>query len=161
MSEQPIKEVTFEREYDAPIEKVWRAWTDAEQLKKWWGPDNVTIPECEVDLRVGGRMYIVMEADESMGKLKGARWPMEATFTTVDAPSKLAYTAKAWTTGDEEATTIATTTEITFSEENGKTKLELTAAIQAAGPRAGMAVEGMKYGYTQQFDKLTRFLAAA
>ncbi|HEU5114471.1 MAG TPA: SRPBCC domain-containing protein, partial [Candidatus Paceibacterota bacterium] len=68
---KPIKEVTFERTYDVPKEKVWQAWTDPKTIKEWWGPDNVTIPECEVDLRVGGRIYIVMEAGEAMGPYKG------------------------------------------------------------------------------------------
>jgi uncharacterized protein YndB with AHSA1/START domain len=76
------QEVEFKREYDAPAAQVWHAWTDAEQLKKWWGPDNVTIPECEIDLRVGGRFYIVMEATEAMGEYAGTRWPMGAKFKT-------------------------------------------------------------------------------
>lgn len=155
---EPIKEVTFERTYDAPIEKVWQAWTDPEILKQWWGPNDVSIPECEVDLRVGGRIYIVMEATEAMGEYKGTRWPMEATFTLVEAPNKLTYEARAWTEGMEETTQIETVQELTLTEEDGKTKLYLKAAIHKAGPDAGMAVEGMKYGYAQQFDKLEKFL---
>ena len=154
----PIKEVEFERIYDAPIEKVWEAWTDPEKLKKWWGPDNVSIPECEVDLRVGGRIYIVMEAGEAMGPYKGTRWPMEGTFTIVDPTSKLSYSAKAWTEGKEDTTEIDQTNVMVLTEENGKTKLNLKATINKAGPDAGMAAEGMRMGYTQQFDKLVKFL---
>jgi uncharacterized protein YndB with AHSA1/START domain len=152
------KEVTFEREYDAPVEKVWRAWTDAEQLKKWWGPNDVNIPECEVDLRVSGRFYIVMEATEAMGEYKGTRWPMEAKFTAVEPNSRLVYEAKAWTEGDEEGTTLEQVQELRLSEENGKTKLYLKATLNKIGPKAGMAAEGMKYGYGQQLDKLDKFL---
>jgi len=154
----PIKEVKFEREFEAPIQKVWQAWTDPEQLKKWWGPNDVTIPECEVDLKVGGKIRIVMEASEAMGEYAGTRWPMEATFTAVEEPTKLAYEAKAWTEGMEATTTIETVQELTLAEENGKTKLYLTAAIHKAGPDAGMAVQGMQYGYAQQFDKLAEYL---
>ena len=153
------KEVIFERELDASIESVWDAWTDPQKLKKWWGPDNVSIPECEIDLRVGGRIYIVMEATEAMGPYKGTRWPMEATFTVIEPHAKLSYSAKAWTEGDEEDTQIDQTTEMILSEENGKTKMKLVAAINKTGPKAGMAVEGMQYGYNQQFDKLAKFLA--
>ena len=156
-----LQEVEFEREYDAPIEKVWAAWTDPVQLKQWWGPNDVSIPECEVDLRVGGKIYIVMEAGEAMGEFKGTRWPMEATFTMVDEPTKLVYEARAWTEGAEEATTIETVQELTLSEENGKTKLHLKAAINKAAPGAGPAVQGMQYGYGQQFDKLDTFLGEA
>ena len=153
------KVVEFERTYDAPAEKVWQAWTIPEQLKKWWGPDNVTIPECEVELRVGGRFYIVMEADKSMGEYAGTRWPMEAKITELEPNKKLVYEAKAWTEGDEEATTIETTQVLDMAEENGKTKINLKATLHKAGPKAGMAVQGMEYGYNQQFDKLTKFLA--
>lgn len=157
---EPIKEVEFERTYDAPRKAVWQAWTDPAKLKKWWGPDNVSITECEVDLRVGGRFYIVMEAGEAMGPYKGTRWPMEAKFTVIEPNAKLAYAAKAWTEGDQEATLIDQTTEVIFPDENGKTKVKVTAAIHAAGPKAGMAVQGMKMGFTQQLAKLGKFLAA-
>lgn len=153
------KEVELEKTYDAPVEMVWEAWTDPEMLKEWWGPDNVIIPEAEVDLRVGGRFYIVMEAGEGMGEHKGVRWPMEAKFTEVVPHSKLAYTARAWTEGAED-TTIDQTTEITFTEENEKTRVKIKAVIHKAGPGAKMAVEGMQYGFTQQLDKLNDFLAA-
>jgi uncharacterized protein YndB with AHSA1/START domain len=152
------KEVKFERTYEAPVEKVWQAWTDPNQLKQWWGPDNVTIPECEVDLRVGGRIYIVMEATEAMGEFKGTRWPMEAKITELEPNKKLVYEAKAWTEGDEEATTIETVQVLDIAEHNGKTKLNLTATLTKIGPKAGMAVQGMEYGYNQQFDKLDKYL---
>jgi uncharacterized protein YndB with AHSA1/START domain len=153
-----VKEVTFDRTFEAPADKVWQAWTDPEQLKRWWGPDNVTIPECEIDLRVGGRVYIVMEATEAMGEYKGTRWPMEGKFTAVEPNSRLTYEAKAWTEGDEEGTTLEQTQEITFAEDNGKTKMSLKVTLHKIGPKAGMAVEGMKWGFNQQFDKLDKFL---
>jgi uncharacterized protein YndB with AHSA1/START domain len=152
------KEVEFERIYDAPAEKVWQAWTDPSQLKQWWGPDNVTIPECEVDLRVGGRIYIVMEATEAMGEYAGTRWPMEAKITELEPNKKLVYEAKAWTEGDEAGTTIETVQELAFAEENAKTKMNLKATLNKVGPKAGMAAEGMKYGFSQQFDKLEKYL---
>ncbi|HET6863741.1 MAG TPA: SRPBCC domain-containing protein [Candidatus Saccharimonadales bacterium] len=157
MSEEKV--VTFERIYDAPVDKVWDAWTDAEKVKKWWGPDNVNIPECEIDPRVGGRFYIVMEATEAMGEYAGTRWPMEAKFTELDPNKKLVYEAKAWTEGDEQDTTIETTQVLDLAEVNGKTKINLKATLHKAGPKAGAAVQGMEYGYNQQFDKLTKILA--
>lgn len=155
---EPIKQVTLERTYDASPEMVWKAWTDPELLKQWWGPDNVTIPECEVDLQVGGKFRIVMEAGEAMGPYKGTLWPMLATFTVVEPTSKLSYDAQAWTEGMKEETTIDQTTEVTFSEEDGKTVVKVIAAIHKTGPKAGMAVQGMEAGFTQQLEKLGKFL---
>jgi len=155
-----IQEVKFEKAFDAPVAKVWAAWTNPEELKKWWGPDNVTIPECEIDLRVGGRVYIVMEATEAMGEYAGTRWPMEAKITGLEAGKKLIYEAKAWTEGDQEATTIETVQELSLTEDNGQTKMYLKATLNKVSPKAGMAAEGMKYGYAQQFEKLDKYLGA-
>ena len=155
-----IKEVILERIYDAPRELVWKAWTDPKMIMQWWGPDNVSTPECEIDLRVGGKIYIVMEAGEAMGPYKGAKWPMLGTFTAVEPNEHLAYTVQAWTDGDKEATTIDQTTEITMAEEAGdKTKVTVKAVISKTGPKAGMAVQGMQMGFTQQLGKLAAFLA--
>jgi uncharacterized protein YndB with AHSA1/START domain len=154
----PVKEVEFERTYDAPVEKLWQAWTDPEIIKKWWGPRDVSTPECEIDLRVGGRIYIVMEAGEGLGAYKGTRWPMEGKYTVVEKNSNLSYSAKAWTEGTEETTQIDQITELKLIDENGKTKLKLKATINKTGPDAKMAAEGMEYGFNQQLDKLTKFL---
>lgn len=153
------KEVAIVRTVDASLERVWKAWTDAEELKQWWGPDNVTIPECEVDPKVGGRFYIVMEAGEAMGPYKGTRWPMEAEFTVVEPNAKLSYTAQAWTDGtNKEDWLIDQTTNVTFTDEGGKTKVEVKAAIHKTGPKAGAAADGMEYGFNQQLHKLGTFL---
>lgn len=153
------KQVTLEKIVDASPERVWQAWTQVEELKKWWGPDNVSIPECEIDLKVGGKFYIVMEAGEAMGPYKGTKWPMQAEFTAVVPHEQLAYTAQAWTEGMKEETTIDQSTEITFTEEGGKTKVTVVATIYKAGPKAQMAVEGMKMGFTQQLEKLAKYVA--
>ena len=153
------KEIILERTINAPRERVWKAWTDPQELKQWWGPNDVTIPECTVDLKVGGTFYIVMEAGEGMGPYKGTKWPMQAEFTVVEPNAQLSYKAQAWTEGDKEATTIDQTTEITFTDEGGKTKVTVKAAIYKTGPKAGMAAQGMEYGFNQQLDKLAKFVA--
>ncbi len=158
--ENIVKEVVIEKVYDAPIAMVWKMWTDPEMLKKWWGPDNVSSPECEVDLKVGGKFYIVMEAGEGMGDYKGIRWPMMAEYTVIEPNAQLSYTAEAWTEGDKEETTIDQSTEVSFTEEGEKTKVKVRAVIYKTGPKAKMAAEGMQMGFTQQLEKLNNFLIA-
>jgi len=149
----------LERVVNAPRDLVWQAWTDPKMLKQWWGPRNVTIPECEVDLSIPGKFYIVMEAGEAMGTYEGTRWPMLAKFTKIEPNSKLYYDAQAWTDGQKkEETMIDQTTEITLTDEGGKTKVQIKAVIHKAGPGAKMAVQGMEYGFTEQLDKLGDFL---
>lgn len=49
------------REYDAPPERVWQAWTDPETVKRWWGPEHFTAPSIKIDLRVGGQYVFAMQ----------------------------------------------------------------------------------------------------
>jgi uncharacterized protein YndB with AHSA1/START domain len=51
--------VNITRHYDAPPEKVWRAWTDPQALAQWFGPDSAgVVLLAELDVRVGGRYHI-------------------------------------------------------------------------------------------------------
>lgn len=53
---EPVKqELVITRVFDAPREPVWKAWTEPERLRRWWGPKDYTAPVCKVDLRVGGK----------------------------------------------------------------------------------------------------------
>lgn len=152
------KELTFERAYAAPIDEVWAAWTQPDRLRRWWGPEKTTIPECEVDLREGGRIRIVMEAGEGMGKYQGTRWPMEGTFTHVEAPRRLVYDARSWTDGEEDTTTIVHRNEVELTERGGETVVDLRITITEIGPKAKMAAFGMRWGYKAQLDKLEAHL---
>ena len=52
--------LSFSRHYPVGPEKVWRAWTDAEAVKRWWGPGpGEPVAAAELDVRVGGKFRIV------------------------------------------------------------------------------------------------------
>ncbi|HEU0181566.1 MAG TPA: SRPBCC domain-containing protein [Agromyces mariniharenae] len=55
------------REFDAPIERVWAAWTTPSDLREWWGPDGFTCPRAEADVRPGGRILVTMRAPDDWG----------------------------------------------------------------------------------------------
>jgi uncharacterized protein YndB with AHSA1/START domain len=59
--------LTFERLIKAPRERVWQAWTDPEEVKKWWGPKYFTAPVVEIDLREGGRYKYCMRGAVTPG----------------------------------------------------------------------------------------------
>jgi uncharacterized protein YndB with AHSA1/START domain len=153
------KGFTFERTYPASIETVWQAWTQPDMLRQWWGPEHTTVPECDVDLRIGGRIFIVMEAGEGMGKYQGTRWPMSGTFSVIDAHSRLAYEARSWTEGEEDTTTIDHTNDISFTAVDDSTVVDLKVSIDNVGSGAKMAAFGMKWGYKAQLDKLEELLS--
>lgn len=54
------EDIVISREFDAPRERVWKAWTDPELLKRWWGPEHFTAPSIKIDLRVGGKYVYAM-----------------------------------------------------------------------------------------------------
>lgn len=53
-------DLVLERVLDAPRDRVWRAWTTPEHLKRWWAPRPYETPECTMDLRPGGAFYTKM-----------------------------------------------------------------------------------------------------
>ncbi len=61
------EDLVVTRIIDAPIELVWKAWTDPEQVMKWWGPKYYTSPSCKIDLREGGRYVFCMRAPQEQG----------------------------------------------------------------------------------------------
>lgn len=154
------KQLTFDRTYRAPLARVWQAWTDPALLRQWWGPEHTSVTDCEIDLRVGGDLRIVMEAGEGMGKYRGTRWPMAGTITDLEHESLLRYDARSWTEGQEETTTIEHTNGIVLTSEGATTRVRLTIDITRIGPKARMAAFGMKWGYKAQLDKLDQVLSA-
>ena len=155
-----INSLTIEKFFNAPIEVLWQAWTEPNQLKKWWGPDNVSIPKCQLELSVGGSFDIDMLAGEELGPFKGYVWPMRATYTDIQINQKLSYNALAWTEGQRDRTEISQTTEIEFKPiSDNRSQVIIEANILKAGPDAKMAVNGMKAGFEQQLNKLTKYLS--
>jgi uncharacterized protein YndB with AHSA1/START domain len=62
-SPQPAtKDLILKRVFDAPIERVWKAMTDPQQVMRWWGPAGFSSPSCKMDLRVGGMALFCMRS---------------------------------------------------------------------------------------------------
>ena len=51
------------RVFDAPVDKVWSAWSTAESITQWWGPLGFTVPVAEMDFREGGRSIVCMQPE--------------------------------------------------------------------------------------------------
>ena len=58
------RQLVLERIFDAPRNLVWQAWTDPEQMMRWWGPKSFTCSTYQIDLRVGGRYLFSMRSPE-------------------------------------------------------------------------------------------------
>ena len=70
-------ELRLSRVFDAPRSLVWKAWSKAEYVKRWFTPAPLTTPRCEVDLRTRGIFYLVMKRPD------GVELPMDARFVEV------------------------------------------------------------------------------
>jgi uncharacterized protein YndB with AHSA1/START domain len=56
------RDVVITRVFNAPVERVWKAWTDPEYVMRWWGPTGFTSPTCKIDFREGGKLVFHMRA---------------------------------------------------------------------------------------------------
>ena len=83
--EEGLQEMSLTRRVGAPVDVVFRAWTDAKQLAEWWGPKGFTNPVCEADARVGGAIRIHMRAPD------GTVYPMTGRFVEMDRPHRLVF----------------------------------------------------------------------
>jgi uncharacterized protein YndB with AHSA1/START domain len=147
------RELTLTRVIDAPCEFVFKAWTDPTQMAEWWGPDGFTNPVCEMDVRPGGALRIVMRAPD------GVDYPMTGVFHEVSEPERLVFTAAA--EDHEGHALLEWVSTISVAEHGGKTKLtvqENAVALTAVGARM---LEGMEPGLTQTLDRLEAHVAQA
>jgi uncharacterized protein YndB with AHSA1/START domain len=106
--------LTLTRDYAAPPERLWRAWTDAEALKQWWGPaPGEPVALAELDVRVGGRFRICF------GGADGNEHECAGVYTEVVKPKKLAFTWT-WPRTTAERESLVT---ILFNAKGGGTEL--------------------------------------
>ncbi|MCL5412257.1 MAG: SRPBCC domain-containing protein [Candidatus Marsarchaeota archaeon] len=162
MASEPAKELSITRTFDAPIELVWKAWTNRKILQRWWGPRGVTNPICEWDARPGGKIYIVMLAGKELGHAEGTKWPMKGTFKEVIPKSRLVFVGGALDDVDRSSDTfIEQVVTVDLVALAGRTKMNLHLVItKSEGPKAPAALQGMTYGWNQQIDKLGELLLA-
>ena len=57
-------DILINRVFDLPISKVWRAWTEAEEFKKWWGPKDFTCSSSKMEAKVGGKYLNCMRGPD-------------------------------------------------------------------------------------------------
>jgi uncharacterized protein YndB with AHSA1/START domain len=146
LAEKPS--LTLSRHYPVAPEKVWRAWTDPQAVKRWWGPTpGEPVSLAELDVRVGGRFRIVFGGPD--GKLHECA----GTYKEVVPNRKLVFTW-CWPNSTPERVSVVT---IVFKDLNGKTELVFT--HEQLFDEA--ARDGHKRGWTGALDKLEQFLKRA
>jgi uncharacterized protein YndB with AHSA1/START domain len=153
-------ELTISRVFDAPRERVWKAWTDPELVKRWWGPKNFTAPVSTIDLRVGGTYLACMRSAE------GRDYWSTGVYREIDPLKRLVFTdsfadgngtvvpaSHYGMPGDWPLELLVT---VTFEERGGTTAM----LLKHAGIPAGEMSDLTRAGWNESFDKLAARLAA-
>src|SRR5574341_96681 len=156
------KELTITRVYDASREQVWKAWTDPEEVKTWWGPKYFTAPHIRIDFRVGGRFVYCMRGSGPDGTVKDF-WntgehreivPMEKIVTTMSFADEQGNPVPASHYGMPGEWPAELIVAVVFEDiKGGKTRI----TVREAGiPGEMNELAGL--GWNQQLDKLAEIL---
>lgn len=83
--QEPV-ELAITHIFDAPLERVWEAYTDPQQVSQWWAPKGAALVGCEIDVRVGGHWrFTIYDAN-------GQEYVFSGIFRKVERLRRLVYT---------------------------------------------------------------------
>ena len=144
-------EITLTRLFDAPRELVWEAMTKPEHVRRWWGclDERYSVPVCEIDLRVGGTWRFVGRGPE------GDFPAFFGEYLEIDRPGRLVYTEIFEPFPD--AASVVTQR---LDEEQGKTRLTVTARYDSRQTRDIVLGTGMEKGAAVSYDRLEDVVSA-
>ena len=146
------RRITLARVLKAPRALVWKAWTDTQMLKEWWGPENFTNPKVEGEVRVGGEMHITMHGPK--GSPFDSDFPMVKRYREIVPGKKLVFDNEPLGPNGERL--IEGLTIVTFTDHSDGTMIEVTTSGKALMPEAVAMLGGMDQGWSRSLDKLTR-----
>ena len=144
-------EIEITRDFDAPRQLVFDAFTKPELVRQWLlGPPGWTMPVCEINLTVGGAYRYVWSKTgvKDMG--------MGGVFREVASPTRLVATEKfdeSWYPGEALNTTV-------FVEEGAVTKTKITVLYKSKEARDTAAKSGMEHGMAAGYNRLEELLSS-
>ncbi|MCD6017068.1 MAG: hypothetical protein K0S53_189 [Bacteroidetes bacterium] len=159
MIEQPTSEkqktISILRTFDLPVATVWKAWSDPESCKKWWGPEGFTCPACNIDFKTGGRYFNSMKGPDgkevwSTGTYKEIipNKKIVCTDNFADSKGNVVPASYYGMPGDWSKDLLVT---VKFEELNSKTHMHLV----HEGIPVDQAEDCIK-GWQSMFDKLEK-----
>jgi uncharacterized protein YndB with AHSA1/START domain len=141
------QEVLITRIFDAPRERVFKAWTDPDEVAEWYGPDQFDTPRerIRIDLRVGGRYELTMIQRDN-----GAEFPATYEILELVEPELLVLRSEPM---PEYGMPEPIVTRVEFHDHGDKTRMTLS-----DGPYPNNRGQA-EAGWSAAFDKLARFVA--
>jgi uncharacterized protein YndB with AHSA1/START domain len=139
------REIVMTRIFDAPRHLVWDAFTRPELVKRWLlGPDGWSMPDCEIDLRVGGSYRYVWRHTDGM------EMGMGGVFREIEIPERVVATEKfdeAWYPGEAVGT-------LRLVEQAGRTTVTQTMVYDSPQTRDAVLKSPMETGVAASYDRL-------
>jgi uncharacterized protein YndB with AHSA1/START domain len=141
--------IVFNREFDAPRELVWQAWTDPKHIVHWWGPNGFTNTIHSMDVRPGGVWRFIMHGPD------GTDYPNKIVYREVVKPERLVYDH----TGDDNPDDPHSfQVRVTFTEDAGRTKVHMRMTFPSIDARNKVIEFGAVEGGAQTLDKLGEYI---
>jgi len=139
--------IRIERTFAAPARDVFAAWTSAELLRRWYPPGaDWTTPVAEVDVRVGGRLRLVMRSPH------GAEFGGGGEYREITPPRRLVFT---WTWDRVDVAAGVHLIEVDFIEHTDGTT---TVVMTNSGLADEQSRESHREGWDESFDNLERLV---
>jgi uncharacterized protein YndB with AHSA1/START domain len=140
------RELVVTRIIDAPRSLVFKAWTEVEQVARWWGPQGFVTTFCEMDIRPGGAFRCCMRSPAGTDHWK------RGVYREIVEPARIVFTF-AWEDADghpghELLTTVA------FDDLGAKTRLTLHQAMFETVERR----DDHRGGWTSCFERFAEYM---
>jgi len=142
---QPLK---LSRVFHARRETVFKAWSSAEHVKRWFCPETFTVPDATVEMRVGGRFDVCMRSPT------GEEHWTRGTFVEVTPHARLVIDARV--TDGAGKPLFGAYTEVGFSDALGGTQMDVVQTYTLADPSFAWMVKGAPEGWRSTLDKLEK-----
>jgi uncharacterized protein YndB with AHSA1/START domain len=138
------REIRLTRLFDAPRELVFEAMSKPEHVRRWWGilDDQHSVTVCEIDLRPGGAWRFV-------GRGPRGEYAFHGVYREIARPERVVFTEIYDPFPDAESVVTSALT-----EENGKTRLTVTALYPSLDVRDMVIKTGMAKGAAISYDRL-------
>ena len=139
------EQILITREFDAPGHLVYRAWTEPELVKRWWGGERGEVTSAEIDLRVGGVWRCVLVTDD------GSEVAFHGEYREIVPDERIVSTEVYEGMPEGEARNT-----VTFSETDGRTTLTILVQHASKEARDAHIESGMEIGMQEGMDLLER-----
>lgn len=147
-AEPGTSQINITREFDAPRDLVFRAYTDPELLVQWLGPRELTLTVDQYDVRDGGRWRFVHTDAE------GNEFGFHGVFHGTPSPDSTVRTFEF-----EGMPGHVSLEKLTLEERDGRTLARELSSFQSVEDRDGMIASGMERGVTDSNERLAEILA--